>query len=634
MISSLLVSIALALQGAPAKPAAKPVPLAAAPAEESGPSVEVPANLARLPGPDTIAVLFMPSAARAEEAVDRLRTASGPLGADAPLPLTPMKRMLKDSIRTDLEIPLDQPVLWWIEKPQVAEDEPGMGMGNFTMHQALRIPGATAANEKARAEAGGQEGKGRPALPVRSARRGASVTVLADDLVVTSSDMEPFAAPADGAQPSPLARAMPRGLVSGRVDLGRILEEEGDQLRMLGGFASMAMNAERGDDDTMTPEERRRAEMRSVFAEGVGSQINAAIDALLQLKRASFALNLEGDAVEFWADWSREAAFPAGLSDARARALAERLPAGLPFYAGISANALDTIYGERVTLDDAIATLGATPESRQAWTDACARSRALIAMIEEGAVLGAHGTTTDPTTMIAFRVKEAAAFRAAARDLAGLYQKAGLAATKVEESGESMRIEFTPSADRIRDIVAALSGGATVDAEAMNRALLPTTVSLAFRGNDALLTQSRGAAPAPQTAGGDDLRGTLGRGAWGGADWFLTLDLRQALAGTSAEAPAEAGAEMDRLRKGKPVALHVWQGVKGSTARLSMRASLAELQALAADVAALESKLKAAGKAKGDDDDDDDDDKETGEEAGKPATAPAKPAAQRRSDGT
>ena len=611
MFSSLLVSLAIALQGAPSKPATKPLPITAVPADEGGPSVEVSAPLARLAGPDTIAVLYMPSAARADEAIERLRATAGPLANEAPLPIAPMKRLLKEAIRTDLEIPLDQPVLWWIEKPQVAEDEPGMGMGNFTMHQALRIPGATAANEKARAEAAGKDAKGRPALPVRSARRNASVTVLPDDFVVTSSDAEPFALPADGAQPSSLARTMPAGVVSGRVDLGRLLEEEGDQLKMLAGFATMAMNAEQGDETTMTPDERRRAEMRRTFAEGVGTQIGNAIDALMQLKRASFALDLQGDEVVAWTDWSRATAFPAGLSEGKARELARRLPEGLPVYGGISTNALDTIYGERVSLDDAIATLGATPEARKAWTDACARTRTAIGMIEEGAVLGADASGTEPSFTIAFRVKDAAAFRTAIREVAALYSQSGLATTKVEDAGKTLRIELAPSAERIKDIVAALAGNVPADADAMARALQPATLAFAFEGNDVLFTQTRGTQPAAR-AGRGDLRATLGQGAWGGADWFLTIDLRESLGRMADEAPEVAKSEVEKFRKGKPTALHVWQGVKGGTARLSLKANLAEIRTLATDLAAVEAKLKAAGngKAKGDEDDDDDDEDE------------------------
>ena len=55
MLANLLLAFSLALQGAPA-PKAKPITVT--PAAEAGPSVEVPAELARLTGPDTIAVIF------------------------------------------------------------------------------------------------------------------------------------------------------------------------------------------------------------------------------------------------------------------------------------------------------------------------------------------------------------------------------------------------------------------------------------------------------------------------------------------------------------------------------------------------------------------------------------------------
>ncbi|MFM7807234.1 MAG: hypothetical protein ACKPEA_04805, partial [Planctomycetota bacterium] len=74
MFTSLLLAFSIALQGAPA-PKAKPI--AVTPAAEAGPSVEVPAELARLTGPDTIAVIFVDDAQRADEAIARIRTAAG-----------------------------------------------------------------------------------------------------------------------------------------------------------------------------------------------------------------------------------------------------------------------------------------------------------------------------------------------------------------------------------------------------------------------------------------------------------------------------------------------------------------------------------------------------------------------------
>ena len=76
---SSLLSIVLALQGATNPPSQKPVPIATAIAEEGGPAAEIPASLARLPGPDAIAVMFVPSVARAEEAIERISGVGGPL---------------------------------------------------------------------------------------------------------------------------------------------------------------------------------------------------------------------------------------------------------------------------------------------------------------------------------------------------------------------------------------------------------------------------------------------------------------------------------------------------------------------------------------------------------------------------
>ena len=102
------------------------------------------------------------------------------------------------------------------------------------------------------------------------------------------------------------------------------------------------------------------------------------------------------------------------------------------------------------------------------------------------------------------------------------------------------------------------------------------------------------------------------------SDRFATTDLRAGLGRAASDSPATATAEVEALRKGKPAGLHLWQGVKGGTARLSLRTNLAELRALATDLDALERKLNAAGngKAKGDEDDSDDDDEDEAKEQG------------------
>jgi|GEM_PF-2800041 len=638
LFHTLLLSCIVALQSTPAapsagkssaKPAATPVlaPIAAVPAGESGPTLEVPADLAKLTSASTIAVIYLPDMQQADAVAKRIADIGGAatemLGSSSMKLNSSINLMVKQSIRTDLEIPMNQPVLWWIDMPATSGDEPAMGMAEMTFHQAFRIPGALAAMEKARTDAAQStdpKQKARPTMPIRARGRQGAVSVLANDLVVISSSMEPFEAPSADAIASPLLQRLPASVVCGRVDLSRVMSEQGDQLRMLGGFAAMSMIGDKGGDESkLSPADKRRLAIKRALGDGVGKQVDDAITALMQLKRASFALSLQGDDLQVWADWSRDAAFPAGLNEATVHALAAKLPQGMTGYIGMSTSAVDAIYGERFTIDDTLATLGDSPEQAQAWKSATASLRATWAMIQDGCVGAVAMQNQNANMVTAFRVKDAAAFKASFMDAAANYTKSGLATVKIDQRAETLTITLTPNTERIKELIQVFvqERDATqnqAQEAALERVGHAMVVTMKLNGNDVLISQSFGdkvadAASMVNTNAGD-VRASLAANAWGTADWFLAFDVRgilsQVVTVTQAmNKDADAAVQAKALTAGKPVILRAWQGVQGGTARLTLQTNVAELQKLVSDVEAF---AKKVGTSKGDKDDADDDD--------------------------
>jgi hypothetical protein len=628
MIPSLLLSVVVALQGAPA---AKPAPIAAVPAAEAGPVAEVPAELARLTGPDTIAILFVENLRGTDEAIARVRDSFGDLASDMPVQ-SELRRLLKDSIRTELEIPLDQPVLWWIDQPPTDEDEPPMGMSSIIMRQAFRIPGATSAHEKHRAEsAQAKDAKSRAAAPVRARARGSSVTVLPNDLVVVSSDRDPFVAPGGEAKPSALLQRLPRSVVCGRIDVGRLLDEQGDQLKMMLGFLQMSLMPSDTAGEDATPEERRSEAMQSSMAQAVVDQLQRVIDALMQVRRASFAVTLDGDDLRIWADWSRQSAFPAGLDAATVERLAATLPPGMQAYWGISSNAIDTLFTEHLSIDDAIVNLGATDEQRKAWSDAVTGMRAVVGQIESGLV-GAIAITdieeAAQTQVISLRVRDAAAFRKAIQDLAPAFERSGAGRMTVRDEGQVLTIRAEPNGARLKEAIEALTREPLDEEsmEAFDKAMRPSMITMGFRGNDVLLAQdTSGNAVDPAKLGdpkATDIRKELVAGSWGTLDWFSSVDLRDLIA-TVAQATDDdrVGEALKDLRGGKPLMLRISQGVQGNTARLSAQANLAEIREMAQAVEKALKAIDAKSPAEaGDDDDDDEEEEEDKAKAGDAST--------------
>ncbi|MGA1267349.1 MAG: hypothetical protein ACO32J_09230 [Phycisphaerales bacterium] len=635
MTGTLVLALTLALQGAPAsRPAA---PIAVTQPAEAGPSLSVPAELARLTTKDTVAVVFVPNAAEADEVARKLTEASGPASDMMPMGAS-FRQLLKEGIRTDLDIPMDQPVLWWIELPPSSEDEPGMGMSDMVFHSAFRIPGAEAAMTKAREQAQqAADPAARATMPIRARQRRSSVSVLAGDLVVLSSVSEPFAAPAEGSAPSALLERLPMSAVCGRLDLGRVMADQGDQLRMLGGLASMGLSGgfegmDQGDAKETDAQKRQRAVKRQL-ADAVGRQIDSVVDVLMQLKRATFAVVLEGDDLNVWADWSRGAAFPAGLSPTAVQNLCSMLPAGMSAYFGISTSAMGTLYSDKLDIDDAFATLGATPEQRAAYERGMQKARMALEMIQDGAVGGMAMTQAadmpDASVVMAFRVNDAKAFRTTLGEGLKEIAASGLATIDIQDgAADLLQATVTPSAVRMQDMMGVF-GDADQEAmaEAIRQATVPSTFALRFKGNEVLATQGRGDKPvdpaALARAGAQDIRGMVAAQSWGTADWFGVVNLRPIVAASmqesaelaAADRPDEKDADKAEaaaaMRKGGPMLIRLWQGVQGDTARLSLRVKLSEWRKMVED---MEAASKRFGEGDDEAEEEDGDDDEAGDD--------------------
>jgi hypothetical protein len=302
--------------------------------------------------------------------------------------------------------------------------------------------------------------------------------------------------------------------------------------------------------------------------------------------------------------------------------LAAALPRGLQAYWGVSTNGLDTLFSERLSIDDAIANLGATDAERKAWTDAMTRARAMVQQLQGGivggvALLDAEG---DAAQVMSTRVQDAAAFRKALKDLAPAFERSGAGRMQVEEKGDTLTVRAEPNATRLKEAVEVLTREPMDDEalESFNKAMQPSTTTMQFRGNEILVSQELAGKPVDIAKLGNaqatDIRKELVVGSWGTLDWFMAMDLRDlmAMVGDSLEAGDQAAAMRD-LRGGKPLMFRISQGVQGNTARLSTQVNLSELRDVAASLEKMmkEAEAKGAGKAGGDEDDDDDDEKDS-----------------------
>lgn len=130
-------------------------PIAVNKSANIGPTVDVPADLAALVPADAVAVIYIPNAAAAEALTTQLGTIGGPMRGVVASSKA-IQAMLKTNMKTDLEIPLDQPLVFWIIMPVADEDDPNqdaMGGPDIRSFMAMKIPGATKANVKSKLSA-------------------------------------------------------------------------------------------------------------------------------------------------------------------------------------------------------------------------------------------------------------------------------------------------------------------------------------------------------------------------------------------------------------------------------------------------------------------------------------------------
>ena len=156
MIIATIFASVLVLQAqstAPIAPAAKNIPpIAATQSANIGPTVDVPAELAALVPTDAVAVIFIPNATAAEALSTQLNSIGGPMRGMVASSKA-VETLLKTNIKTTLEIPLDQPVLFWVVMPVFDENDPNqdaMGGPDIRSFVAMKIPGATNENVKSK----------------------------------------------------------------------------------------------------------------------------------------------------------------------------------------------------------------------------------------------------------------------------------------------------------------------------------------------------------------------------------------------------------------------------------------------------------------------------------------------------
>ena len=637
MIIATIISSVLVLQAqstAPIAPAAKNIPpIAATQSANIGPTVDVPADLAALVPTDAVAVIFIPNAAAAETLSTQLDSIGGPIRGMIPSSKA-IQTLLKTNIKTTLEIPLDQPVLFWVVMPVFDENDPNqdaMGGPDIRSFVAMKIPGATNENVKARSKR-------------------TSLALLPNDMVVVGAQKTPYEAPAAGAATCALLKQLPAGAVSGRLDLATIMREQGDNLRMGASFIGMAFSQGQVNEPGATAEQKETAQIKQQMGNAMGDQATQLIDLFTELKSASFSVGASGDQLNVWADWTRDAAWPAGMTQQECAADLALLPAGMPIYAGVSKSTLGISMNKQVTFDDAMMTIASTPEQKQAWTESMGKARAMLDMIAAGAAIGFGDMQGKPGYTVGFRVSDAAAFQAAWQSMMDTFAKTGLYSDiKCVSAVDSITTTLTPNAKRMKRLASAFGQDLTQEQiDAIDKAAQPMTTVMNFKGNNVtmVVTPDMGADAVkfvfPQST---DIRGQINANSWGNTDWFAMLDLR-VIAGLMASTETKGFT----LPEGPASMLSIRQGVQGGTQRISISTDLKSLGTLMeqyekesmrvrmearkkisdaksaankGDAKVGEAKPGDAGKD-GDDDDDDDNDEE-GKDAAPDQSLPGAP---------
>ena len=538
-------------------------PIAVNKSANIGPTVDVPADLAALVPADAVAVIYIPNAAAAEALTTQLATIGGPMRGVVASSKA-IQTMLKTNMKTDLEIPLDQPLVFWITMPVADEDDPNqdaMGGPDIRSFMAMKIPGATKTN-------------------VKSKTKRTSLALLPNDMVVVGAQKAAYEMPAAGAATSALLKQLPAGLVSGRLDLATIIREQEQTLRMGASFMGMAMSSNAPLSKNATEQEKESAQMKEQMSSAMSDQATRLIDFLTELKSASFSLGTSGDQLNVWTDWTRDAAWPEGMTAQECAADIALLPAGMPVYAGVSKNTLGFFMNKHLTFDDAIMTIAATPEQKQAWTESVEKTRAMLNMINSGVAIGFGDIGGKPGYMVGFRVSDAATFQSALQSMWETFAKTDLYSDiQFVRAADSFTTTFTPNAKRMKRFATAF--GQNLSQEQLNafdKSEQPVTTVMNFKGNNVtmVVTPDMGLDAMKFTVPkGMDIRGQINPNSWGNTDWFATLDLR-VIAGLMVLAETKGFT----LPEGPASMLSIRQGVQGGTQRISISTDMKSLGTL------------------------------------------------------
>jgi len=611
MIIATLLSSVLCMQTATATaptiatPANKPTAIAVTKVANIGPTVDVPADLAALVPADAVAVIFIPNAAAAEALATQVASIGGPTRGMISSSKA-IQTLLKTNMKTDLEIPLDQPLLFWITMPVADEDDPNqdaMGGPDIRSFMAMKIPGATKDNVKAKTKR-------------------TSLALLANDMVVVGAQKSAYEMPAAGAATCALLKQLPVGAVSGRLDLATIIREQEENFRMGASLIGVAMSSNAPLSKDATEQEKESAQIKEQMSSAMSDQATRLIDFLTELKSASFSLGTSGDQLNVWTDWTRDAAWPAGMSAQECSDDLALLPAGMPLYAGISKSTLGISMNKQVTFDDAIMAVASTPEQKQAWNESVEKTRPILNMINSGAAIGFGDIGGKPGYMVGFRVSDAATFQSAWQSMMETFSKAGMYSDmQIVRTADSLTTTLTPDSKRMMRLASAFGQDLTQEEiDAINKSTKPVTSVMNFKGNNVtmVVTPDMGVEGVqfkfPQT---NDIRGQINANAWGNTDWFATLDLRVI---ASFMATAQNGEF--KLPDGPASLLSIRQGVQGGTQRISISTDMKMLATLMEQYeketmrvrmearktsAANKGENKTANKKDSDDKDDDDD---------------------------
>jgi hypothetical protein len=369
-------------------------------------------------------------------------------------------------------------------------------------------------------------------------------------------------------------------LVSGRVDLGTIIREQEENLRMGASFIGMAMAPNAPLSKDATEQEKESAQMKEQMSSAMSDQATHLIDLLTELKSASFSLGTNGDQLNVWTDWTRDAAWPEGMTAQDCAADIALLPAGMPMYAGVSKSTLGISMNKQVTFDDAVMTVASTPEQKQAWTESTEKARAILNMLNSGVAIGFGDIGGKPGYMVGFRVSDAANFQSAWQSMMETFSKSGIYSDmQIVRTADSLTTTLTPDSKRMMRLASAFGHDLTQEEiDAINKSAKPVTTVMNFKGNNVtmVVTPDMGLdAMKFVVPKGMDIRGQINSNAWGNTDWFATLDLR-VIAGLMASAETKGFT----LPEGPASMLSIRQGVQGGTQRISISTDMKSLATL------------------------------------------------------